>query len=489
MPRIADTARATIARHDLLPAGAPVLALVSGGADSVALLRLLASGDLDPVSAAGADEPPAQRLLSVLHVNHQLRGADADADAAFVATLCETLGVPCTVVRFDVAAFAEEAGLNLEDAGRQIRYRFAAEELAALCAANRVRTDRGRIATAHTRDDRVETFLMRVITGAGAGGFASIPYRRDAIVRPLLDCDREALRGYLRDIGQEWREDATNADTTRMRSMIRHDLVPLFEAANPAFRETLSRSIDLLADDDALLTTMATAFTHDFADVAPGHVEFDRELMATLERTMARRTIRTAVLEAFPDASRIEAAHIEALVDGLTAENFARDLPGGLRAESRYAKLVVSRAGDTPCAVAPSLLPIPGTADLGPAGLIHAELVDPADIAGDADSVTIAIGDIERLVVDAPRPGDRMRPLGMEGSRKLSDLLVDAKVARSQRPGTPVVRDGERIVWLGGVRMSEEYRVGADTARAVRLTWERDEPERSCATGRRGKDD
>ena len=484
MPSVADIARTTIERQRLLRAGAAVLALVSGGSDSVALLRLLAGGEL-----AGGDAAPGP--LAVLHVNHMLRGEDADADAAFVTDLCTTLGLPCTVVCFDVAAYAAEAGLNLEDAGRQVRYRFAAEELDALCAANSTRPEDGHIATAHTRDDRVETFLMRAITGAGAGGFASIPYRRGSIVRPLLDCDRDALRAYLGELGQTWREDASNADTTRLRALVRHELVPVFERANPAFRETLARSIDLIADDDALLATMATAFAHDFAEVVVGtRVEFDRQWMSTLDRAMARRAVRSALIEAFPEASRLEAEHVEALVDGLTAETFARDLPGGLRAETEYAKLVVSRAGEPSRGVAPSLLPIPGTADLGPAGLICAEPVEPADIAGDADSVTVDAGDLKRFVVDAPRPGDRMRPLGMDGSRKLSDLLVDAKVPRRDRPATPVVRDGERIVWLAGVRMSEEYRVDAGTVRAVRLTWERGEPGRfGHSPGSRGRDD
>jgi tRNA(Ile)-lysidine synthase len=124
------------------------------------------------------------------------------------------------------------------------------------------------------------------------------------------------------------------------------------------------------------------------------------------------------------------------------------------------------------------LLPIPGTADLGPAGRIIAELVDSADRAGTPDSVTIDAGGLDRLVVDGARPGDRMRPLGMGGSRKLSDLLVDAKVPHRNRLATPVVRDGARIVWLAGVRMSEEYRIGADTELAVRLTWQRSESDR-----------
>jgi len=463
MDSLPDIARATTLARDLLPAAAPVLALVSGGADSVALLRLLATG------ALGQTGP-----LSVLHVNHLLRGDDSDADEAFVRDLCAELGVECSAVRFDVAAYAREAGLNLEDAGRRIRYRFADEALDEECRVARFAPAGGRIAVAHNRDDRVETFLMRAITGAGAGGFSSMGYARDRIVRPLLDCDRSAIRDWLRSTQHEWREDASNRDTTRLRARNRAEIVPVAEAINPAFRETLARSIDLLGADDVLLSRMADGFAHDFAEIVSGErVEFDREWMSTLDRAMARRAVRSAVLTAFPDRSRLDSVHVEALVDGLGDDAFARDLPGGLRAECRYARLVVCRGDAALRTVAPSLLPLPGIADLGEAGEITAELADPSSVAGTPDQVTIDAGELETLVVDGVRPGDRMHPLGMEGSRKLSDLLVDAKVPRHTRGAVPVVRDGERVVWLAGVRMSDEYRVGSATRRAIRLTWHR----------------
>jgi len=457
------TVIATSERLDLLPQGAPVLAMVSGGADSVAMLRLLTAGGI------GWQGP-----LTVLHVNHLLRAEESDGDADFVAALCEQLGVACHIECVDVAAYATEHGLNLEDAGRRVRYRLAEEALDAACAAAGIAPSRGRIAVAHTRDDRVETFLMRAITGAGATGLASIPYSRGRIVRPLLDCDRADLRAYLDDLGQAWREDASNTDTTRLRALVRHEIVPVAEQVNPAFRETLARSLDLLAADDALLSRMASDFARDFAEVAPGEqVEFDREWMRTLERTMARRVVRSAVFSAFPEASRIDSSHIEALVDGLGDDDFARDLPDGLRAWTEYDRLVVSQAATEPTVVAPSLLPLPGIADLSRAGRITAEEVDPEDHSGTPDSVVIDAGDLTQLAVGAPHEGDRMRTLGMDGTRKLSDLLIDAKVARRFRPATPVVRDGDSIVWLAGVRMSEEYRVKPDSVRAIRLTWER----------------
>ena len=464
--RVQEGVLVTSRRLDLLPQGAPVVAMVSGGADSVAMLRLLVAGEM------GWSGP-----LTVLHVNHLLRAEESDGDAVSVETLCAELGVACRIERIDVAAHAAAHGLNLEDAGRRVRYRLADEALDAACAAAGVAPSRGRIAVAHTRDDRVETFLMRAITGAGATGLASIPYSRGRIARPLLDCDREDLRAYLDDLGQTWREDASNTDTTRLRALIRHEIVPVAEQVNPAFRETIARSLDLLAADDALLSRMASDFARDFAEVAPGElVEFDREWMRTLERTMARRVVRSTVLSAFPEASRIDSAHIEALVDGLKDDDFARDLPDGLRAWTEYDRLVVSQAAATqPTVVALSLLPLPGIADLGRAGRITAEEVDPEDHSGTPDSVVIDAGDLTQLAVGAPHEGDRMRTLGMDGTSKLSDLLIDAKVARRLRPATPVVRDGGSIVWLAGVRMSDEYRVGPESVRAIRLTWERPE--------------
>ena len=464
---LSDAACAFARRLGMFPPGAPVVALVSGGADSTALLRLLADGVFGESLSLG-----------VLHVNHLLRGEDSDADESFVQSLCSDLGVSFVAVRYDVAAYAAGEGLNLEDAGRRVRYRFAEEELDARCDQAGASRESGRIAVAHTLDDRIETFFMRALTGAGSGGLASIAPVRGRIVRPLLDASRDDVRTWLGALGQTWREDSTNADTRRLRALIRHELVPVAESVNPRFRETLARSLDVLAEDDRLLSEMADAFARDFADIdlSAGEVAFDRDCMQTLSRPMARRTVRSALLVAFPEASRLEHSHVEALVDGLTRDGFARDLPGGLRAFAEYGRMIVARTGDESRCVAPGLLTLPGTVHLGDAGSITAADARSGDVSGSPDSVVIDATRLsEALVVDGVREGDRMRPFGMEGNRKLSDLLVDEKVPRRERANTPVVRDGERIVWLAGVRMSEHYRVTSETQRAIRLTWRRRE--------------
>jgi tRNA(Ile)-lysidine synthase len=452
----------------MVPAGAVVLALVSGGADSVALLRLLAAGELGEMAE-----------LSVLHVNHLLRGEEADADAAFVAALCESLGLPCRVVRYDVRGYAEVEGLNLEDAGRRVRYRFANDELDSRCAALGVVDDLGRIAVAHTYDDRLETLLMRLVSGSGPTGLRSIAPVRGRIVRPLITVRRPDVTEYLRELGQVWHEDVTNADTARLRAWVRHELLPLIESQNPAFDAVAARTMDILAEEDDLIGELADAFARDFARMEEGALVFGRPLMLTLSRPMARRTVREALVAAFPEASRLDFAHAEALVDGLADERFARDLPFGLHARAEYDRLRISRRDDEAPAVAPGLLDCPGAVQLGVAGRIEARLTGTGTIAPGPDRVSIDADSVAwPLVVDGPRSGDRMRPLGLAGTKKVSDVLVDAKVPRRLRRATPVIRDGDRIVWMAGVALAHECRVTPDTERVAELVWMRTEPGR-----------
>ncbi len=458
--RLESIARTTADSHGMFAEGSPVLAMVSGGADSVCLLLWLAS------------LPDIRPGLCVLTVNHLLRGAASDDDEAFVVALCGDLGVPCRVVRYDVAAYAEAERLNLEDAGRRIRYRFAEEESDARVEAAGCALGSGRIAVAHTFDDRMETFLMRLATGAGPTGLMGIPYVRGKVVRPLLDIRRSDVVEYLETRGQGWREDATNSDTSRLRARVRAELLPLFEAINPRFDDALARSLAVLGDEDDLLDSMARAFANDFGERRGGGVRLDRSRMVTLSRPMRRRVVRMALQAAFPESSRIEFEHIEALVDGLSEDGFARDLPEGLRALCEYGTLVISRDPASRAPMAPSLLEVPGTVDLGPAGTVSAEIAGTEPL--DAGEMT-AVVDADRLrgilTVGSVLPGDRMKPLGMGGTRKLQDVLTDAKVPRRVRHLTPVIRDGVSIVWVAGVRMSEDYRVGPGTVRALRLHW------------------
>jgi tRNA(Ile)-lysidine synthase len=466
MEGLIQTAAETAAAHAMFAAGGPVVLMVSGGADSVALLRAAASGAFGPMAA------------SALHVDHRLRGAHSDADAAFVESLCAGLGVACRVVSVDVAGFAAEHGLNLEDAGRRVRYREADAELDARCEAAGVAAQQGRVATAHTLDDRAETTLMRLAQGAGAGGLVSPPYVRGRVVRPLLDCTRADVLAYLDSLGQQWREDASNRDTTRVRARVRAELVPLLRGINPRFDDAIARTLTVLGDEDALLDAIARDAASRIAVTSAHEVSVDRAGLAALPRPVQRRVVRALLRDAFAESSRIEFEHVEAVCEGLGDRSFARDLPGGLRAFAEYGRLVISRSVEQAGRLVPCVLTVPGTVDLAGVGRLTAEPGGPRDPSADARTALVDADALTGpLSVTSVEAGDRIRPHGMRGTRKVSDVLIDAKVPARQRHAVPVVRDGERIVWVAGVKSSDDYRVGPRTKRTVRLTWEPRGPE------------
>ena len=256
---VIDRMRSAITERALVAPDAPVLLMVSGGSDSTALAYLAC--ELHEAGDIGE--------LAMLHVNHQLRGEDADGDARFVAHLAEVLGVPLFSCDIDIAGEAQRTGENVEAVARRERYLAANEALESLCLHAAAPLADGRIFTAHTIDDRVESFYMRSIVGTGPGGFRSMRYRNGPVVRPLLEVSREDLRSYLAERkqandqvvedenGNLWREDATNAHTDRFRAYVRHEIVPRAKERNPQLLEVLGRTMNLIADEDDLLEEYA----------------------------------------------------------------------------------------------------------------------------------------------------------------------------------------------------------------------------------------
>lgn len=256
---VIESAEGTLARRGLANAETPVLLMVSGGSDSVALAYIAV--ELAKRSAVGT--------VAMLHVNHHLRGEDSDGDARFVTQLAELLEIPLFMCDVDVAGEVARTGGNVEAVARHERYVAANEALASLCAHVGAPLADGRIFTAHTADDRAENFYMRSIVGTGPGGFRAMRYKNGAVVRPLLDVSRETLRDFLREraaaelpvqrdeAGALWREDATNAHTDHFRAYVRHEIVPRAKERNPQLLETLTRTMNLIADEDDMLETIA----------------------------------------------------------------------------------------------------------------------------------------------------------------------------------------------------------------------------------------
>jgi len=438
---------------------------LSGGPDSVALtwvLHALAPG----VGFA---------MAGLIHVNHQLRGAESDGDEAFCRALAARLDLPIRVLSVDVATAARTRRHSLEVAAREARYAFFETAAADLGASV--------VVTGHTMDDQAETVLLRLLRGAGTRGLSGIRVRRGLYARPLLGTRRDALRAYLVARGECWREDLSNADVTIPRNRIRRDLMPLLATITPGAVPALARVAELAHDDESYL--MAAAIKNRPALVLSergrvgvkesrgGTTEVDSSALSLLPPALARRLVRSIAAEAAPGVT-LSARHLKA-VSGLAATDKPGghlDLPG-LSVRKRGDVLTFQPASGAPGQTAPGApwparrLDVPGVVVVPEAGIdivSRAAVVDEGEwqrlkesqVAVQADSVQLP------LQVRNRRPGDRFRPLGAPGRRKLQDVLVDRKVPRFERDAVPVIVDAaDRIVWVAGVALAHECRVTA----------------------------
>jgi tRNA(Ile)-lysidine synthase len=488
----------TIRRRGLFSAGDRIAVAVSGGSDSVALAWLMQE------LGVGHNWTPA----GIIHVNHQLRGEESEADDAFCRALADRLGWPIEIVRVDVAAVARDRGRSIEVAAREVRYSFFAE------AADRMNA--GVVATGHTLDDQAETVLMRLLGGAGTRGLSGIRPRRDRVARPLIDCRRADLRAYLTDRDEPFREDSSNLDRAVPRNRIRRDLVPAIEAVAPAGLSALARLADLAADDEAALEQAAIETVpivvlnsvrsepsgalgsprvsepdgvqgppsvQNVRSGAPSiqnagaGVELSAPALSALPPALGRRVVRLVAAWVVPDA-RLSARHLEAVrLLAATERTIGHlDLPG-LAVDRLRAVLTVEPPGAAPPARTAVEYPVevPGRVDVPEAGVtITASCADgrAAENMAAAGSRVVLQGDAVAapLIVRNRKAGDRFRPLGAPGRRKLQDVLVDRKVPRRERDRVPVVTDRNgHVVWIAGVAVAEAYRVTSPTAGVVVL--------------------
>lgn len=502
-------------------AAAPVVLMVSGGADSMALLHMTATEPIDLGDGAGLVRVAKERL-HVLHVNHLLRGEDADADQHFVQDACDSLDIPCTVLRVDVAKLAQERDGNVEEIGRRVRYDAARELAQKLCVEQGVSRQKAKILTAHTADDRAETFMMNVMRGSGMSGLASIPRHRGLIYRPLLDYTHDQLKDWLKARGLDWHEDATNTDTHYLRAYMRHNVLPLLKARNPLLVQTVCKIADLMTDEDDYLEAKAARKLRQITlRKSESSLVLDALKLSSTDVVIARRVVRIVARQLIPEAW-LEFRHVDAVLEAVAAGVGVANLPQNLEARVRLgtvtfsftgvarsavgaAAVVAGTAGaggvvatnGEPAGTSPAAatfgehLAVPGTLELADGRVLSARIL-PVEHGFDVVSYATAhsqewLG--ESVLLDAracgvdpvhggslwvsgPEAGDTMQPLGMHGqSKKISDLLGEAGVPVESRSMMPIVRTNIRghVVWVSGIRPDERVKCTQDTKQLLEL--------------------
>ena len=325
-------------------AAAPVVLMVSGGADSMALLHMTATEPIDLGDGAGLVRVAKERL-HVLHVNHLLRGSDADADQHFVQDACDSLDIPCTVLRVDVAKLAQERDGNVEEIGRRVRYDAARELAQKLCVEQGVSRQKAKILTAHTADDRAETFMMNVMRGSGMSGLASIPRHRGLIYRPLLDYTHDQLKDWLKARSLDWHEDATNTDTYYLRAYMRHNVLPLLKARNPLLVQTVCKIADLMTDEDDYLESKAARKLRQITlRKSESSLVLDALKLSSTDVVIARRVVRIVARQLIPEAW-LEFRHVDAVLEAVAAGVGVANLPQNLEARVRLGTVTFSFTG------------------------------------------------------------------------------------------------------------------------------------------------
>lgn len=415
-----------------------VLVALSGGADSVALLRLLLD-DGQPVAA--------------VHCNFHLRGEESDRDEQFCRALCERLGVTLHVEHFDTAAEARQSGESIEMAARRLRYALFDR----LCEEHNYAV----VVVAHHRDDNVETILLNIVRGTGLKGLTGIRYYRGNVVRPLLNVTHERLLNYLQKIGQDYIVDSTNADTHFKRNFVRHRVLPLLRELNPSFDTALMRLVDHVFDaKEVLLDVTSKEHKRAFTTVPHG-VDVD------LTELHYRASFRI-----FHDLYGFTDDAVEHLIDWQLLSERAVFESAEYTAVVRGKKLELTRR---PTPFAPITLPETGVVSLPDGGCLRlttmdrSSLVDiPRDlqrVALDADSLGTS------LVYRAATSADRFIPFGMDRAQSVHSYLKARHVSAPRREWVHVIADELGPVWLVGWRPSRRAAITDETRRVLLIEY------------------
>jgi tRNA(Ile)-lysidine synthase len=469
--KILRTVDLTLRTHRMVQTGDAVLIGVSGGPDSVALVHIL------------LEFAPAYSLRIALgHLNHCLRQNESDRDEAFVAALAKRLKLPLHVTRENVRRYQKQRHLSLEEAAREVRYRFY--------HAMAARYGYDKIALGHHSDDNAELILMCLLRGSGPAGLSGTPpVRDDKIVRPMINLRRAQIMDYIAAKKLDFIEDSSNLDSQYLRNKIRHRLIPQLKAEyNPQLIVSLNRLAAIMGPEQQMIENfIQPIFENTTIFEKQGSLGLGIAVLNQHPLAVQRRLIRRAILRVKGNLRRIAWVHIEAVLKlaqkGCQANML--DLPDGIRICRRDEMLLVSQeapgSGRRVQAAFASAMPAyeyrlaaPGVIRIKEAAVQICFSEVPNDPVFDRcqPGQRIVFFDMDRirfpLVIRNFCPGDRFSPLGMGGSQKLKKFFIDHKIARTERNRCPIVLSRNKIIWVAGYRLDNSVKITPHTRRVLR---------------------
>ena len=456
-----DSVRRTIHEHKLIDRLDKIVIGVSGGHDSMTLLYVLESL-----------KEELEFEICVAHINHGIRGAEADADEDYVKSISKSLGLEFYSFKANMDQYAKQHKLTSEEAGREIRYDFFRQILKDAGA--------NKIAVAHNKDDQAETLLMRFMRGTGIDGLRGMEFKTRDIIRPILDVKRSRIEVYCKEMSIRPRVDKTNMMPIYGRNKVRLELIPYIEKTfNSGITNTLARTSEIMKmDSDFLKEYTEEKYIYSLEEKLKSKVILDIGKIDDLHMAIKTRVIRRAIEDLITNLKGIEKKHIEDIIKLIDKQKTGKkiNIANNIIVTRSYEKLIIEKSIEKEDISFNQKVGINTTTDIEVlSSKIRSNVYAIEDLNIDFNNKLVKCFDYDNIKsgihVRNRKNGDRFSPLGMTGSKKLKDFFIDEKIPKEKREQTPLILDGDNIIWVVGHRISEDYKVGSNTENVLVLEY------------------
>lgn len=448
--------KTNIISKNLIESGDTILGAISGGPDSMAMLNCLVLLKKD-----------LKFKLLIAHVNHGVRGEYAKRDQEFVKMVAKDYNIPYFTKNVDMVGYGKELGISSEEAGRILRYGFFREILSDYGG--------GKIAVAHNKNDQAETILHRIIRGTGLDGLKSMEFIKGDIIRPLLNISRKEIEDYIEQKRIKFVVDHTNLETDYTRNKIRLELLPYIkENFNPNIIDSLYRLTRIATGEIQIIEEITTEKYNLIVKSATGNsIIFNGAIFKLESEAIRKRLIRKAIENISGNLHGIEEIHINDIIklfqDAKTGKNI--DISKGLRARVSYSDFIIELRNNTNPKLETKKIEIGENVLEEFAIIISLELISADEI--DFNNADIKYIDYDKvsgeLWIRRRKSGDKFSPLGLGGSKKLKDYMIDKKIPQDKRNSIPILCDNSGIIWVIGYGLSDKYKITKETKQTLRI--------------------